>query len=153
MLNWLKKATPIKLSTKAKFSNYVLGVQVHQPELIKLLKKQNRLGSATFTVSLIPDENAEPSIVKVQIGRKFVGYLRNNVGYRYINEIGIQTTICDGKFQELQTQDDGVIAEVGVLLNCKTPFSISDSIDNRNKGKERYKVMNRLFQQSPIDNF
>lgn len=152
MLNWFKKSETKKLVTKDIFSNYVLDVRCHQDELIKLSKKYNRQSKPTFEVKLIPDLNIKPPVVRVLIGKKIIGYLRNNVGYRFLKEIGDLRVTCRGEFQRPQMQDDGSLVEVGVLLNCKTPFSILNKAGNEQVKEDQFHPLSRLFQQSPLDN-
>lgn len=152
MLNCFNKQKPTKLVVKDNYSNYVLDVQKHQSALAKLDKRFDRRGQQTFGVTLIPDLNVEPPVVRVSIEKKNVGFLRNNVGYRYLKEIGNVKTTCSGRFQNKQTQDDGSKVEFGVLLNCKTPFSVSNGTNNEDTVHNHLNVMSRLFQQSPLDN-
>lgn len=146
-------SVPARLETKEKFSNYVLGVSQHQNVLAKLSKKKYRISETIFDVTLAPDECAELRIIRVYIGKKQVGFLRNNIGYRYFKEIGPVTTQCSGQIQKNQIQDDGSIVDFGLLLNCKTPFAILYENNQEIKPSSPYRMINRLFQQSHLDTF
>lgn len=152
MLNWFNKPEPAKLVVKDYYSKYVLDVHKHQSALARLEKGFDRRGQQTFGITLIPDLNVEPPVVRVHIEKKNVGYLRNNVGYRYLKEIGNVKATCSGRFQKKQTQDDGSEVEFGVVLNCKTPFSVSNGTNKDDTADNHLNVMSRLFQQSPLDN-
>lgn len=147
MLNWFKKTSPAQLATKSKFSNYVLGVDSHQDILKKLCKKAEMKSESAFEIRLEPDAEIDGNpIVNVYIGKNHVGYLRNNIGYRYLREIGTQTTCCNGHFEKAHELDDGHIADIGILLNCKTPFSVANSQSDSIKIIGQQTNVGRIFR-------